>query len=235
MKVLVIIPAYNEEANIDSVVRNITVNHSEYDYVVINDGSRDETQSICMRQGYNHINLPLNLGIGGAVQTGYAYANQHNYEITIQMDGDGQHDPMYITSLIKPIIDGNADMVIGSRFLEKEGFQTSFMRRFGIKILRIIIWICCGYRVRDATSGFRASSKRLTHFFCNNYAHDYPEPEAIVSAVLNGYSVIEVPVKMNERRAGISSINGFKSVHYMLKVGLTLLFNRIGTRKEKND
>jgi len=233
MKVLVIIPSYNEESNIERVVENLINNYNEYDYIIINDGSQDKTLEICKERGYNYIDLPFNLGIGGSVQTGYLYAVSHGYDIAIQMDGDGQHNPEYIKLLIEPIVDGQADLVTGSRFLEGEGFQTSCMRRFGIRILRCVIRFCCGYRATDATSGFRATSKKLTRFYCGQYAQDYPEPEAIVSASLRGFRLRDMPVKMSERDGGLSSISGLWSVHYMLKVSLALLFYRIGTRRIK--
>lgn len=231
MKVLIIIPAYNEEKSIEKVIENLKNNYPQYDYLIVNDGSKDRTEEICKEKNYNYVSLPVNLGIGGGVQTGYLYAAQNNYDIAIQIDGDGQHDPAYIEKLIAPIIAGEADMTIGSRFLEREGFQTSFMRRLGINIIRCVIKLCCGVTVTDTTSGFRASSKRLTKFFSENYAQDYPEPEAIVTSVLNGYQVKEVPVIMNEREAGVSSINALKSVYYMIKVSLALIVHRLGYRK----
>lgn len=205
LKVLIIIPAYNEEKSIEKVVENLKNNYPQYDYLIVNDGSKDHTEEICQKNHYNYVSLPVNLGIGGGVQTGYLYATKNNYDIAIQIDGDGQHDPAYIEKLIEPIIAGEADMTIGSRFLEKEGFQTSFMRRLGINIIRCVIKLCCGVTITDTTSGFRATSKKLTKFFSENYAQDYPEPEAIVTSVLNGYCVKEVAVIMCERDAGVSS------------------------------
>jgi len=228
MKILVIIPAYNEEENIEIVVNNLIENYPQYDYIIVNDGSNDSTEKICKDKNYSFLSLPVNLGIGGCVQAGYIYAVENDYDIAIQLDGDGQHDPVYIETLIKPIISGNSDMVIGSRFIEKEGFQTSIMRRFGIKIIKVVIKFCCGIDINDTTSGFRATSKSLNKFFSVNYAHDYPEPEAIVSSVLNGYKVIEVPVVMNERIGGESSIKHMKSAYYMIKVSLALIIHRIG-------
>ena len=136
MKILVIIPAYNEEKNIVNVVENIKKNCPSVDYVIINDCSKDKTKEVIDKEGFNYVSLPINMGIGGGVQTGYKYAVEHNYDIAIQIDGDGQHDPKYIDKLIQPILNGEADMVIGSRFIEKEGFQTSFMRRVGINFLK---------------------------------------------------------------------------------------------------
>ncbi len=149
------------------------------------------------------------------------------------MDGDGQHDPNYIKDVIKPLQDGTADMVIGSRFITKDGFQSSAMRRLGIGFLKFLIRICCGTTVNDTTSGFRATSRSLTKFFAKNYAQDYPEPEAIIAAVLEGYRVTEVPVIMHERQGGESSINALKSIYYMIKVSLAILIYRLGNLKKK--
>jgi len=233
MKTLIIIPAYNESSNIRNVINNITSNFTQYDYIIINDCSKDNTEEICKENNFNFVSLPVNLGIGGAVQCGYKYALEKNYDIAVQIDGDGQHDPAYIEKIILPIIKKEADMVIGSRFIENKGFQSSFIRRFGIWIIKIFIRICCGAKVTDTTSGFRAANKDLIKLFANEYAHDYPEPEAIVCAVLNGYKVTEAPVIMNERTGGISSINTLRSAYYMLKVPLALLIYRLGIRKIK--
>lgn len=232
MKVLVIIPAYNEEKNILNVVNNIKEKYPNVDYIIINDCSKDNTEQIIKDNGLNYISLPINLGIGGGVQTGYRYAVENDYDIAIQIDGDGQHDPAYIDRLIEPIIKGEADMVIGSRFIEKEGFQTSFMRRFGINFLRKLIWLCCRVNILDTTSGFRATSKELTKEFSLEYAQDYPEPEAIISSVLKGYKIKEVPVIMYERQEGESSINFTKSIYYMIKVSLSILLCKFSIKKK---
>ncbi|MGN0660148.1 MAG: glycosyltransferase family 2 protein [Oscillospiraceae bacterium] len=226
MRVLIIIPAYNESENICSVVRNLEENFPQYDYVVINDCSRDNTEEILKENNFNYISLPINLGIGGGVQCGYLYAVKNGYDITVQYDGDGQHNAEYIKDIIRPIEEGKADMVIGSRFITKEGFQTSSMRRLGINIIRFVIKLCSGVTVTDTTSGFRACSKEMTRFFSENYAQDYPEPEAIVSAALNGFRVKEEAVVMNERAGGVSSISGFKSAYYMIKVSLAIILHR---------
>lgn len=232
MKILVIIPAYNEEKNIVRTVTNLKEQCPDVDYIVINDCSKDSTEKVLKDNNYNYISLPVNLGIGGGIQTGYKYAVENDYDIAIQFDGDGQHDAGYINKLIKPIIEGKADMAIGSRFIENEGFQTSFMRRLGIKILKILLKIFCKQNITDATSGFRATSKDMTLRFSKIYAEDYPEPEAIIDAVLNGYRVCEVPVIMHERIEGESSINALKSVYYMIKVSLAIILCRISSKKQ---
>lgn len=235
MKPLLIIPAYNEAENIEKVVNNIISNFTKYDYIIINDGSRDETGAICAANRYNVLNLPINLGIGGAVQAGYSYAARNHYEIAIQIDGDGQHDVSEAEAAVRLIESGKADVVIGSRFLEKKGFQTSAARRAGIQILSGWIQLCTGTKVRDVTSGFRAVNKRFIDIYSMEYSFDYPEPEAIVTAVMYGGRIMEIPVIMHEREKGTSSINFGKSIYYMLKVTLAIFVRRIsyGVRREK--
>ncbi len=227
MKILVIIPAYNEAENIVNTVNTLTTTCPFVDYVVINDCSRDNTAEICKEHGFNFISLPINLGIGGGMQTGYKYAVENGYDIAIQFDGDGQHNAEYIKDLIKPIEDGEADLVIGSRFINKEGFQTSFMRRLGVNVLGTVLRLCGKVKITDATSGFRAASKPVIEFFSNYYAQDYPEPEAIIATSVSGFKVKEVPVIMNARTGGVSSINTFKSMYYMIKVTLAILIYKL--------
>ena len=227
MKVLIIIPAYNEQECIKGVVDNLIQNYPQYDYVVINDGSKDDTLKILEENNYSYINLPGNLGIGGAMQTGYLYAYENGYDITVQLDGDGQHNPAYIKDIIAPIVSGEADMVIGSRYITGEGFQSTGLRRLGIKIISTTIKLLCGKKILDVTSGFRASNRKMTRFFSENYAEDYPEPEAIIATIKQGGEIKEVPVLMNERQGGVSSIGGFKAVNYMVKVELALLINAL--------
>lgn len=225
-RLLVIIPAYNEEEAILSTVENLRRYCPEADCLVINDCSKDRTRQILRENHIPHVDLPLNLGIGGGVQTGYKYAVEHGYDITVQFDGDGQHRAEYIRRLIQPIVDGEADMCIGSRFVPGEGetgFQSSAARRTGISLLSGIVKLCTGQRVRDVTSGFRACGRDLTRHFAEHYAQDYPEPEALVTALVLGHRVQEVPVVMSERQGGVSSINALRSVYYMMKVSLAML------------
>ena len=226
-KCLVMIAAYNEEDNLARVVDHLIKVYPQYDYVVINDGSTDATQQICEKNHYNYINLPMNLGIGGAIQTGYLYAFDNGYDIAVQLDGDGQHDPSYIEELIRPIIEGYADYVIGSRFINREGFQSSGMRRAGIMFLSGLIRVLCFKKVRDVTSGFRAVNRKFIENFAVNYPPDYPEPEAIMDAVMNRARIMEVPVIMHERKGGKSSINLRRSIYYMIKVSLDIFICRI--------
>ncbi|SDB18930.1 glycosyltransferase family 2 protein [Butyrivibrio sp. INlla16] len=225
--VLIIIPAYNEAENIENIVDEITTGYPQYDYVVVNDGSSDATSRILKKRGYNHINCPINLGIGGAIQTGYRYAREKDYEIAVQIDGDGQHDPAYIKDIITPIREGEADYVIGSRFVNKEGFQSSATRRIGIKFLSGLITVLCLRRVKDVTSGFRAVNKFFIDVFSENYPIDYPEPEAILDAVMRRKRILELPVIMRERETGKSSINFRRSIYYMIKVTLDIIVCRI--------
>lgn len=231
--ILVIIPCYNEEANIRTVVDRLIAKCPDVDYLVVNDCSTDGSEAILRENGYNHVTLPVNLGIGGGVQTGYRYAMENGYQVTVQMDGDGQHDPAFLRTVTAPVEAGELDMCIGSRFLEKEGFQSSALRRFGIAFLSMLIFILSGKRVKDVTSGFRATGPAMTAYFAAHYAADYPEPEAILAATLRGFSVGEAPVRMEERLGGVSSIRSFKSAYYMIKVTLALLVDRISIRRKK--
>lgn len=229
-KVLIVIPAYNEADNILNTVRGV-VEHG-YDYIVVNDGSRDATLDVCRSNGLNVLDLPMNLGIGGAVQAGHKYAQRFGYDIDIQFDGDGQHDPAYLDALVREVASG-ADLVIGSRFLEKtDGFQSTFMRRVGITWLSAMLKLCTGRRVSDPTSGFRACGRRAIDLFCASYPVDYPEPESIAVAIKSGLFVKEVSVEMRERQGGTSSIGGLSSVYYMLKVSLAILIASVSRRSK---
>lgn len=238
MRLLVIIPAFNEQANILKTINDLKStdfpDSFKIDYLVINDGSKDNTLEVLSENNLKYVNLPINLGIGGAMQTGYLYARENNYDIAIQLDGDGQHSPKYIEKIIQPIIDGQTDMTIGSRFIEKVGFQSTGARKLGIKILSASIKLFSGVKITDATSGFRACGRDLVKFFSEHYAEDYPEPEAIISATKNGYRVKEIPVVMNERQGGTSSISGFKTVYYMIKVELALIIQALRKKERES-
>lgn len=221
MRVLIVIPAYNEESAIAQVVQ--TVRSAGYDYVVVNDGSTDGTLAVCRAQGINVLDLPQNLGIGGAVQAGHLYALENGYDVDIQVDGDGQHDIAYVPRLLEGIAAGS-DIVVGSRFVERsDGFQSTGLRRFGIKWLERLIRLTTGVVVTDCTSGFRACNRRTIGLFCHYYPIDYPEPESLVYAHNHGLSVREVPVSMRERQGGTSSINMVRAAYYMIKVSLAVL------------
>lgn len=234
-KVLLIVPAYNEEESILKVAK--TIKEAGYDFVVVNDGSTDNTLQVCKLNDIPVINLSVNLGIGGAVQTGHMYALERGYDVDIQFDGDGQHDVNSVPNLVKAIQEG-ADLAIGSRFVNKdeENFKSTGLRRLGIKWLSATIKFVTGKRVYDVTSGFRACDRRVIELFCKEYPIDYPEPESIVSAIKHHMTVKEVPAKMNERQGGTSSIKAFSSMYYMIKVSLAILiqgFTRYGRIKEQ--
>lgn len=231
MKTLVIIPCYNEQENIEKTVENLKKHAPWADYLVINDCSTDASLEILENGGYNYLSNPVNLGIGATVQAGYQYARDNGYDIAVQMDGDGQHNPRYLRDVCRPVTDGSADMCVGSRFITGEGFQSSFMRRLGINIISTLIFVLTGKRVKDVTSGYRACNRKLINFFADHYADDYPEPEAVISCILNGFTVREVPVIMEERQGGVSSIRSLKSAYYMIKVCLSLVVHRISTGK----
>ena len=243
MKTLLIIPAYNEEKNILKVCKIIEVYNNKkdekIDYIVVNDGSKDNTQNILKNNDLLHINLIENLGIGGAVQTGYKYAHENDYDIAIQFDGDGQHDINYVEKICKPIIENDADMVIGTRYLKKEEsqFQSTFMRRLGSNIISLFIKIFCRQKITDPTSGFRAANKKVIEEFAKHYPTEYPEPESTVSLLINKYRVKEVPVNMKEREGGNSSLtlNFWKPIDYMIKVVLAIIIDSISLRRRKNN
>lgn len=223
-KVLVIIPAYNEEESILGVIDDLNENAPFADYVVVNDGSTDDTQALVEQYHIPHIDLIKNLGIGGAVQTGYKYALQQGYDIAVQFDGDGQHCAECIIDLIAPIQEGDADLVVGSRFKgDTDGFKSSFMRRLGITILSSVLKMASTNKIEDVTSGFRAAGKCAIQLFAAYYPDDYPEPESLALVARKGLKLTEVPVSMRERTGGESSIKRMDSVYYMIKVTFAIL------------
>ena len=227
MKKLVIIPAFNEEGNLEKTIKDIKDNAPDFDYVIINDCSTDKTLEMCRRHGFSYLNLPVNLGIGGAVQTGYRYAYYHGYDIAVQFDGDGQHSASHLEDMVTTLIDTESDMVIGSRFIEKEGFQSSGLRRIGIKYFTGLFKLLTGKKITDPTSGMRMVNKKLLEKFTDEYPKDYPEPESVVTILAEKYKVTEIPVVMNEREEGVSSISLKNSVYYMIKVSFAILIARM--------
>lgn len=227
MKKIVIIPAYNEEGGIVKTVTDVMKNAKDFDYVVINDCSKDNTLEICQEHNFNVINLPVNMGIGGGVQTGYMYAYRNGYDIAVQFDGDGQHNASYLDNMSKKLIEDNLDMVIGSRYIEKEGFQSSGMRRMGIKYFTGLIKLLTGKKITDPTSGMRMINRKIMKQFSEEYPKDYPEPESVVTILKEGAKVEEIPVKMNAREEGVSSISPSKSIYYMVKVSIAVLIAAI--------
>lgn len=237
MKVLIIIPAYNEGKTILNIINSIKKEsfdiNGEYtlDYVIINDCSTDNTLQVCIDNNLNVVDLPINLGIGGAVQTGYKYAYENNYDIAIQIDADGQHDPKYIDDLVKEINNGN-DMVIASRFIDKVGFQSTFIRRLGINWYAFLIKFFTKVNIKDITSGYRAINSKIIKIFAVDYPYDYPEPETNALLAKRKFKIKEIPVQMKERQAGKSSITPFKSIHYAVKVSLAVIMASIKKQKE---
>lgn len=238
MKVLLIIPAYNEEDNILKTYNSI-VNYNKktkdikYDVVVINDGSKDNTENILVDNKINHIRLIHNLGIGGAVQTGYKYAYENNYDIAVQFDGDGQHDVTYVKNIIEPIIKGKADFTIGSRYIDAKTseFKSTVARQIGIKLISFLIKIVTKKKVLDTTSGFRACNKKIIKEFANSYPTEYPEPITTTELLKKKYNLEEVAVSMNERENGTSSIRTWKNIYYMINVYLSIIM--VGIRRYK--
>jgi glycosyltransferase involved in cell wall biosynthesis len=224
MKTLLIIPAYNEEESIQKTVQ--TVIDSGYDYIIINDGSSDSTKQILKKNQYNHINLIFNLGIGGAVQTGYKYALENNYDIAVQFDADGQHDISFVDKLIKPIVNHQANLVVGSCFIDKsiKNRRSSKIRRFGIHFLSNVIKVFSGKRIHDPTSGFRAADLQVIKRFALNYPLEYPEPVSNFELLKSTHLKIkEVPVKMNKRTGGKSSISPWKTIYAGINVLLSII------------
>ena len=227
MKKIIIIPAYNEEENIERTVNAIQKSAQGFDYVIINDCSTDNTRKICEEKEFNIVNLPINLGIGGAVQTGYKYAYENGYDVAVQVDGDGQHDPEFLNTMADYLIEHQVDMVIGSRFIEKKGFQSSITRRMGIQFFSKLIKVLTGKTITDPTSGLRMIGRNVMEIFSEDYPRDYPEPESIVAVLRKNMKIEEIPVVMLERQGGVSSISPKKSIYYMIKVTLAILIERI--------
>lgn len=222
-RTLVIIPAFNEADSIAGVVASIQQHIPHADVVVINDGSTDSTGALAQAAGAVVLHLPHNVGIGASVQTGYLYADREGYDVVVRSDGDGQHTPEDITRLLCALGEHNADVVIGSRYIEQRGYNGSAARRAGSLILARLISTIVGHRITDPTSGFTASNRRAIHLCARAYPHDYPEPEAIVTLHRAGLRIVEIPVTMHPRQGGRSSITSLRSAYYMAKVTLAIL------------
>jgi len=223
IRVIAIVPAHNEERAIGAVVDEIRAFDPAFDVVVVDDGSADATAAVALSHGAAVVVLPFNLGIGGAVQTGFKYALEHGYELAVRLDGDGQHDPAELTKLLAPIREGEADIVTGSRFADARGaYRPPLARRIGITWFARLVSLLTRQRVTDTTSGFQALNRRGIVLFAGDYPSDYPEVEATVLVFKHRLRLVEVPVVMREREHGESSITFFRSVYYMLKVTLAL-------------
>jgi glycosyltransferase involved in cell wall biosynthesis len=237
LKRLAIVPAYNEEASVGRVIDEIRALSPPFDVVVVDDGSVDRTAAVAADRGAHVVRLPFNLGIGGAMQTGYRFALEQGYDLAVQIDGDGQHDPRELPKILQPVLEGSADLVVGSRFSGDGAFQSSPVRRIGIRLFAGVVSAVVGQRVTDTTSGFRAVNRSAIALFAADYPHDYPEVEATVMCVKHKLRLTEVPVRMRERSGGSSSITAFRSVYYMAKVLLAIfvgLFRRYAVPIEED-
>lgn len=234
MKLLIIIPAYNEAENIERVVNNLIENYSQYDYVIVNDGSTDDTRKICAKNNYNFLDLPVNVGLAGAIRAGIRYANFHGYDRAVQLDGDGQHDPIYISTLVQKMEESNADIVIGSRFKSEKKPMSA--RMIGSRLISMAIRITTGgRRIEDVTSGMRLFNKKMIKRF--GYNIDYsPEPDILAYLINCGVQIEEVQVEMHERIAGVSYLNFKNSIWYMIKMLSSILifqWVRVRVKEEK--
>src|SRR4051812_29162674 len=226
---IAIVPAYNEERNIARVIAELRDFDPELDVVVISDGSADRTAEVAAENGARVLRLPYNLGIGGAVQTGFQYAWENGYGLAVRCDGDGQHIPAELPKVLAPVLAGDADIAVGSRFTAEEGYRSSASRRIGIRLLALVVSAIARQRVTDTTSGFQALNRRALELFAADYPHDYPEVEGMVMTIKHRLRLVEVPVRMREREHGRSSITALRSIYYMAKVLVALfvgLFRR---------
>jgi glycosyltransferase involved in cell wall biosynthesis len=236
LKRIAIVPALNEEVTVGRVIDEIRGFDAGFDIVVVDDGSTDRTAGVAADRGAHVVRLPFNLGIGGAMQTGYRFAFEHGYDVAAQIDGDGQHDPSQLPAILAPVLAGEADVCVGSRFTGKGAYRSSFTRRVGIRIFARVVSAIVRQKVTDTTSGFRAVNRKGIALFAADYPHDYPEVEATVMLVKHKLRLKEVPVEMRERGGGASSITALRSVYYMTKVLLAIfvgLFRRYAVPLEE--
>ena len=224
-KILIIVPAYNEEESLNGVIRDLHDHIPQANVLIVDDGSRDRTAEVARRAGVSVVSLPFNLGIGGAMQTGYLYARANNFDIAIQFDGDGQHLAEEIGKLLEPLGKGTADIVIGSRFLDRGDYRPPFFRKIGIWIFSTVLSAIIGTPVTDTTSGFRAANRRVIEFFSRIYPEDYPEVESLVLLHRAGMRMEESAVRMRDRTGGRSSITPVRSAYYMIKVLLAVFID----------
>ncbi|MGK0676645.1 glycosyltransferase family 2 protein [Enterococcus faecalis] len=235
---MLIIPAYNEAAGIVDVIQKVEAYRQncpyQLDYLVVNDGSTDNEEEVLVKNKINHVELVCNLGIGGAVQTGYKYALKEDYDIAVQFDGDGQHDIDSLPKLVDPILANQADFTVGSRFVDDSDseFKSSGARQMGIKILSSLIRLLTRVNIKDVTSGYRAGNRKIIQQFVERYPSQYPEPESYMYLIANRLRIKEVGVKMFERENGKSSINFINSFSYMVNVSLSILIASLINRKE---
>ncbi len=221
--ILIIIPCFNEEHNVlelNEKLNQIKIANCSLNWLFINDHSKDNTARVLQNANLNYLNNPINLGIGATVQLGFFYAHRHNFDIAVQMDGDGQHPPADLYRLLDPILKGETDVTIGSRFINNKGFQSTFLRRLGIDFFYHLNRVLVGVKIKDSTSGYRAFNQKAIVELLKYYPDEYPEPETIVYLANKGIRMKEVPVMMQERVHGKSSIRSFSTIYYMFKVSL---------------
>jgi glycosyltransferase involved in cell wall biosynthesis len=238
VRAIALVPALNEEGTIAAVIAELRAFDSELEILVIDDGSHDRTAEVARRSGARVLRLPFNLGIGGAVQTGFRYAFENGFELAVRVDGDGQHDPSQLAAVVEPVVRGDTDIAVGSRYLAArgDGYRSSATRRVGIRLLARVVSLLTRQRITDPTSGFQALNRKAIMLFAADYPHDYPEVEAIVLVERHRLRLIEVPIAMRPRTAGRSSIRTLSSVYYMVKVLLALFvgsFRRYSTPLEE--
>jgi hypothetical protein len=233
MKTMVLIPAYNEEARIAEVVGSVRRVVPEYDIIVVNDGSRDNTAASANAMGATVISHPFNMGYGVAIQTGYKYAHANGYDFIVQMDGDGQHDPAYIQHLLKPVMAGESDFAIGSRFLDVESYEPSLARRIGMTLFRKAVSWLTGMRITDSTSGYQAFNREVARYFTTEvFPCDYPDADMLITLHRAGFSIREIPVRMYANTEGKSMHGGLTSLYYIFKMFLSI-FVTLLRKKER--
>lgn len=230
-RILAIVPAYNEAGSLPTLIADLKSRYPQYDVAVINDGSTDDTAAAVRRSGARLVSLPCNLGIGGAVQTGFRIARDEGYDVAVQVDGDGQHRADQVHLVVNALLETGSDIAIGSRFLGGDGYQSTLSRRMGISFFSRWLSAICHTRITDATSGFRAINRRAIELLAADYAEDYPEVEAVLVAHRAGLRICEVPVQMAARTTGSSSIGGLRSASYMVKVSLAILMASLRKRR----
>ncbi|MBE0598202.1 MAG: glycosyltransferase family 2 protein [Desulfuromonadales bacterium] len=232
MKVMILIPAYNESLRIGEVVRRVRELYPAYDVVVVNDGSHDRTARVAAEAGAEVVSHPFNMGYGVAIQTGYKYAVEQGYDFLVQMDGDGQHDPGYIPQLLAPVLAGDADFVLGSRFLGVESYEPSLARRLGMAFFRRLVSFLIRTPITDSTSGYQAFNRRVCRFFTTEvFPCDYPDADMLIVLHRAGFSLREVPVRMYANAEGKSMHSGLKPLYYLFKMTLSILVTLLRQRK----
>jgi glycosyltransferase involved in cell wall biosynthesis len=232
MKILILIPAYNEASRIAKVVQDVRAVCPDFDVLVINDGSRDDTAKEARAAGATVVSHPFNLGYGVAIQTGYKYALRHGYDFLVQIDGDGQHDPAFIPQVLAPVLAGETDFAIGSRFLGVESYEPALARRIGMHFFRTLISWLVGQRITDTTSGFQAFNRRVIGYFTTEvFPCDYPDADMLLTLHRAGLRIHEVPVRMHASATGKSMHSGWKPLYYMFKMVLSIFVTLLRERQ----